>query len=108
MAASANQSAQPPMNQAIPAESQPQQAQPQTQTDVDPVAKVKVLLLPRLKDSLVVCNGLVFNVIGFRGRRTSTAFYKNVPTRLYICIRNTQFWKAIIILRTFTRDESTI
>ena len=54
MAAPMSQSTQPAINPAIPAESHPQPSQSQAQTDIDPVAKVKILLLPRLKDSLVV------------------------------------------------------
>ena len=54
MAAPISQGIQPTTNPAIPAESHPQPAQAPTQTDIDPVAKVKVLLLPRLKESLVV------------------------------------------------------
>ena len=52
------QGTQPALNPAITTEGQPQQALPQTQADVDPVAKVKILLLPRLKDSLVVSSHL--------------------------------------------------
>ena len=54
MAAPMSQGSQPAMNPAIPAEAHPQPSQSQAQTDIDPVAKVKILLLPRLKDSLVV------------------------------------------------------
>lgn len=53
MAAPMSQSTQPAINPAIPPESHPQPSQSQAQTDIDPVAKVKILLLPRLKDSLV-------------------------------------------------------
>ena len=52
MSAPMSQSTQPALNPTVTAEGHPQPSQ--AQTELDPVAKVKMILLPRLKDSLVV------------------------------------------------------
>ena len=43
-------------NPQVSSQNPPQPSQAQTQVDIDPIAKVKQLLLPRLKESLVVNN----------------------------------------------------